>query len=125
MINPEAILHIDYFKAVIWADMGPDSYIEGELGHEPTVADINIKCLVAQQNVVTEFLEKANFILENTDYSQRQAEHDFYLTRQGHGCGFWEADHCTEIEGEALTNIATEFGELDFYVGDDKSIYFS
>lgn len=36
------------------------------------------------------------------------AGHDFYLTRQHHGCGFWDGDW-TEEAGTALTEIAATF----------------
>lgn len=36
---------------------------------------------------------------------------DFWLTRQGHGCGFWDGKYPDEI-GEALSDIARGFGEL-------------
>jgi hypothetical protein len=35
-------------------------------------------------------------------------EHDFFLTRNGHGAGFWDGDY---KNGEKLTEIAKSFGE--------------
>lgn len=34
-----------------------------------------------------------------------QAGHDFWLTSQGHGCGFWDGDW-KEYAGECLTNAS-------------------
>lgn len=53
-----------------------------------------------------------------------QAGHDFWLTRNGHGAGFWDGDW-PEKQGEALTKLSREFGSLDVYVGDDGKLYFS
>lgn len=39
-----------------------------------------------------------------TDYSDAQAGHDFWFTRQGHGVGFWSRD---ELESDAGTYYAT------------------
>jgi hypothetical protein len=44
-----------------------------------------------------------------------QGGHDFWLTRQGHGCGFWETDDWREDAGERLTQAAKRFGECNFY----------
>jgi hypothetical protein len=50
------------------------------------------------------------------------AGHDFWLTRNGHGVGFWDGDWPEGI-GQALDRIAGEFGPYDLYVGDDGKIY--
>ena len=48
--------------------------------------------------------------------------HDFWLTRCGHGAGFWDGDWI-EPHAEALTNLAHKFGNVELYVGDDGKIY--
>jgi hypothetical protein len=53
-----------------------------------------------------------------------RAGHDFWLTRNGHGAGFWEGDW-PEDAGEKLTAASKHFGEVDAYKGDDGAIYFS
>ena len=47
---------------------------------------------------------------------------DFWLTRNGHGAGYW--DRGLE-NGEELTKAAKTFGTCDLYVGDDGEIYAS
>jgi hypothetical protein len=49
------------------------------------------------------------------------AGHDFWLTRNGHGAGFWDRGYgeC----GERLSEAARVYGESDLYVGDDGKIY--
>ena len=49
--------------------------------------------------------------------------HDFWLTRNHHGAGFWDRDCLPEDAGQRLTDAAHEFGECDLYVGDDGMIY--
>ena len=46
---------------------------------------------------------------------------DFWLTRNGHGAGFWDRG-LGEI-GDILTAVAHSFGSFDLYVGDDGHIY--
>ncbi len=50
------------------------------------------------------------------------AGHDFWLTRCGHGCGFWDGDWAEPV-ASTLTEAAERFGNLDLYVGDDGLIH--
>lgn len=50
------------------------------------------------------------------------AGHDFWLTRCGHGAGFWDGDW-PEPAAHALTNASKAFGNVDLYVGDDGQVY--
>ena len=52
--------------------------------------------------------------------------HDFALTRNGHGCGFWDRDNegLPRVLGEALTKVCEAFPSVDLYVGDDGKAYF-
>lgn len=59
----------------------------------------------------------------DTDYNTAEtAGHDFWLTRNGHGAGFWDGDYPDDI-GKALTDASKAFGESYLYVGDDDKIY--
>lgn len=51
-----------------------------------------------------------------------RAGHDFWLTRNGHGAGFWDGDW-REPEETLLTNACKAYPEVDLYVGDDNKIY--
>lgn len=46
--------------------------------------------------------------------------HDFWLTRNGHGAGYWDRGLDT---GDVLTEAAKTFGSANLYVGDDGLIY--
>jgi hypothetical protein len=48
--------------------------------------------------------------------------HDFFLTRCGHGAGYWDGDY-PEGVGQRLTEAAHKFGEFNLYIGDDGMIY--
>jgi hypothetical protein len=48
--------------------------------------------------------------------------HDFWLTRNHHGAGFWDGDYPEPIATQ-LTDLAHSFGELDLYVGDNGKIF--
>jgi hypothetical protein len=59
-----------------------------------------------------------------TTAPEGMAGHDFWLTRNGHGAGFWDR---TPLEkgklGDELTKLCKAFGESDLYWGDDGGIY--
>ena len=50
--------------------------------------------------------------------------HDFWLTRNGHGAGFWDGDY-SEPAATVLTELSKTFGESYLYVGDDGKLYAS
>lgn len=50
-----------------------------------------------------------------------QCGHDFILTRNGHGAGFW--DRGLGERGDRLTTACKVYGEISAYVGDDGKIY--
>jgi hypothetical protein len=53
--------------------------------------------------------------------NEGQLEHDYVLTRNHHGAGFWDGDWCAM--GETLTALAGTLPELEPLVGDDGQIY--
>ena len=47
--------------------------------------------------------------------------HDFYLTREGHGTGFWDRGY-GEL-GDRLSEAVKVYGSANVYIGDDGLIY--
>lgn len=67
--------------------------------------------------------ENYSLFLQTPDsYDWEQFGHDFWLTRNHHGAGFWDRG-LGEI-GEQLTAAAQKCGGYDPYIGDDGKIYF-
>lgn len=53
--------------------------------------------------------------------NDRRAGVDFWLTRNGHGAGFWDGgwpEHSDE-----LTKLSKPYGSVDLYIGDDGLIH--
>ncbi len=69
-----------------------------------------------------ESLTEADWRVSGDWSVSEQAGHDFWLTRKGHGCGFWDGDW-TEPTATKLTDASKTFGEMNLYVGDDGRIY--
>jgi hypothetical protein len=53
-------------------------------------------------------------------YGMTQAGRDFWYTRNGHGCGYWEHDGAC---WDSLDRAAKSFGQVDLYLGDDGLLY--
>ena len=87
------------------------------------IDDIAPEALKTMKSDCDRFQEEAGELLdEHTDPTM--GAHDFWLTRNGHGAGFWDGDW--PENGDALDSMVgpgTEFPEVDLYVGDDGLIY--
>ncbi len=93
-------------------DTGMDSFGFG-------IEDFDATARVSMAKDCESFLDTYGH--ELTDIGPGQAGHDFWLTRNRHGAGFW--DRGLGEVGERLTDAAHGYGECDLYVGDDERIY--
>lgn len=113
---------LDYFEAALWSS--PD-YSENDaefLDKNFSISDINLACIVKAQNEISDFEEKAEkkgIDLDDID----NIGHDFWLTRNGHGAGFWDRNYPGEM-GDILTELSEQYGNIDPVIGDDGKIYF-
>lgn len=111
-----------YIAAMLWSET-PD----GEEDYDKD--DIAASTLMRIRNDCNDFLNDEETI-EHLDNNRikgndmTQAGHDFWLTRVGHGAGFWDGDWDEEA-GKYLTARAKHFGHVDLYRGDDGKIYLS
>ena len=111
-----------YIECALWSSMDNSNEQGGgplDLNYDITdIAPETLACMAA---------DCADFQASNAehlaDYPDENAGHDFWLTRNGHGCGFWENDFSTPEHCEALTAAAKARGSCDLYVGDDGKIY--
>ena len=86
---------------------------EAELS-EDTRLDIEADC--------RSFWRRYGCYVEVAGGTPEQAGHDFWLTRNGHGAGFWDGDW-PEPYAEMMTKGSEAYGEFDTYSGDDGLIY--
>jgi hypothetical protein len=75
--------------------------------------------VASNQEDLEEYAPKMYHVQERCGYAC--AGHDFYLTRNGHGAGFW--DRGLGELGDRLTKAAGAYGETFEYVGDDRKGY--
>lgn len=56
------------------------------------------------------------------EFDPAQVGHDFWLTTQGHGAGFWAGDY-PEAAGKLLTSACADYPQVFPYIGDDGLVY--
>lgn len=59
----------------------------------------------------------------DSDCNAEEAGIDFWMTRNGHGVGFWDKSEWPSPAGEQLDQAAKVYGNCDLYRGDDGRIY--
>ena len=109
-----------YIEAMLWSSTDNSNEQGGDpLDQNYSSDDIAPETLDTIQADCATFQEAH---AEDINSQYEVAGHDFWLTRNRHGAGFWDGDWPKEA-GERLTAAAHAFGELDPYVGDDGKIY--
>jgi hypothetical protein len=104
-----------YIESALWTSIDDD----GEaMDASYNLSDLAPETLKAMEADCVAFQKQAGEML---DENPEMSAHDFWLTRNGHGAGFWDGDW--PINGERLTELSKEFGEVDLYVGDNWLIY--
>ena len=112
MNNVENILS-GYLDAIEFTDCGPDD-------DERQNADWSKDGLAEARLHVEQFLDVTPSKLLH-DIPPAQIGHDLWLTRNGHGAGFW--DRGLGAQGDSLTAICEALGQVDSYVADDGFLY--
>lgn len=103
--------------AWLWSEIDHDGNPMDDDYNIDDVADCEREEWISE---IESFVEVAqeNGWFENMEDSQ--IGHDFTLTRNGHGVGFW--DRGLGEVGDKLTALCKPFGEVSAYVGDDNKI---
>lgn len=121
-----------YVECALWSssanaswDEDTQSFVEDEkndasfLDHNFAADDVATESVEAMRADCAAFIE-AN--AEDLDQmAPEQVGHDFWLTRNGHGAGFW--DRGLREVGQRLTDACRPYGDSNLYLGDDQKIY--
>ncbi len=125
-----------YIDCMLWSTMDDSDDSGGEpLGKNHGIDDIDddglrdiiADCTAFQKEHISDIEGHYQLsIKRNADqWSDTQmAGYDFWLTRNGHGAGFWDGDW-EEEAGQYMTETSEKMGEVFTYVGDNGKIYLS
>ncbi len=110
-----------YIECALWSSTDDNG--------EPIDANYDVDSIDPQalHDVIVDCREFTTAYRELIAGQESQAGHDYWLTRNRHGAGFWDRgdDVYPESVREYLTRISHEAGSVDVYVGDDGQLYFS
>jgi hypothetical protein len=108
-----------YLECALWASLDEDGESFDGLYSVDDIAPSAIQQAIADCSAFRETMAEQ---LELTEADDAQHGHDFWLTRNRHGAGFWDRGYPAEV-GKALTDCAHSFGEANVYCGDDGQLY--
>lgn len=113
----------DFFDAYVTCALWSSTDDNGEpLDANYSRDDIGAQSLAEMERECRDFYDSA-LALHAPEYGHPEysddalAGHDFWLTRNGHGAGFW--DRGLGDVGDKLTAACKPYGPCDLYVGDD------
>lgn len=102
-----------YIECALWLPVGDDD--------EPDTSNWTVYTIPSDIRAEIE-LDCISFIAENlpllSGLNARQCGHDFFLTRNGHGAGFWDRGY-GEI-GEKLTEACRPYGSQNLSVSGES-----
>lgn len=111
-----------YLECALWSSHGEDEDTGETWNYDEryTLADLAPEAIAKADADCLAFARYNALDIDGQDPAQ--IGHDFWLTRNHHGAGFWDSDYPKEI-GERLTVSSEACGECDLYVGDDGKLY--
>jgi hypothetical protein len=113
-----------YIEAALWSSTDNADESGGEpLDKNYGPGDISDETMALMVEDCALFQERYADLLSESGMDNEQAGHDFWLSRNRHGTGFWDADQIDEEFQQPLQDAAESFGEFDLNVGDDGLIF--
>lgn len=117
LLSELACMSRAYVETACWVG------IINEQGEEVSFDNLDIS-LETKLEILSDCLDflQANYSeLKKCGLGWDQIGHDFFLTRNGHGAGFW--DRGLGAIGEVLSNAAETHGNVSFYFADNGKVY--
>ncbi len=116
-----------YIDTALWSSMD-------DLGHnlddKYDITDVDMSVISQARKDLELFFNKTAHFFKGSKHEDDVIAHDFWLTRNYHGAGFWDGDYddYDDLGDEAvraLTDLSQsqQFGMVDLYVGDAGKIY--
>lgn len=116
-MNPDTVLY-GYVACALWTSFDA----EGQpLDDGRDIRDLPPETLAKMRSDVADFINSNLKDLQRSTLDYEQIGHDLWLTRNGHGTGFWDRD--LGAVGERLTAACRAIGEAALYLGEDEQIY--
>ena len=112
-----------YLETALWSSCDFDGV---PLNKSHGIEDIEESTKYELLSELEDFLDAVQPVLDTLpddfEINYPRIAHDFWLTRNRHGAGFWDGDY-PDPQAQQLTELAHSWGEIDLYVGDDGRVY--
>jgi len=100
-----------YKKTALWSSTNPEGDTPLDATYE--IVDLTPEATREMEQDAASFMKQTKDLIDYDDMEETErAGHDFWLTRNHHGAGFWDGDWGDE-RGLALTNISARFPEVN------------
>jgi hypothetical protein len=100
-----------------------DSHYSGDDISDETLKQMEADCKKFRE-LAGDLMSSETCLRESGEWNcEDLGAHDFWLTRNGHGTGFWDGGRWADEVMDKLTEIAESFPEVDLYVGDDGQVW--
>lgn len=109
-----------YLEAALWASAVGDD--EEPLDKNYTVSDFTQEAVDQAVKDSNDFIRANRKDLEAASPDRSQHGHDFWLTRNHHGAGFWDRGY--GAFGDRLTEAAHAYGPVNAYADRDGKVRF-
>ncbi len=120
MINMEQAFR-EYIGTAFWCTV-VDSDSSEFMDSEYDIDDMDSETRKSMKEEMKRFINENLYLTDKEDEVSAIGTfvHEFWLTRNGHGSGFWDGGY---VNGDLLTKKCEKYGPLNLYVGDDGKIY--
>jgi hypothetical protein len=105
-----------YMETALWSSTDDDDV---SLDRNHSTDDIAKKTKEGMLKDCQSFYDQNKALLDD-GWPADQAGHEFWLTRNGHGSGFWDSEYGTDESREALAEACKKFREVHLYVQHGK-----
>lgn len=104
-----------YIVCMLWAENDESTESGGEpLDQNYSISDLSIDALKLCKKDCEAFQRDNSELLAKAGDDERNG-HDFWLTRNGHGAGFWDRGYTDEV-GDKLTEASKTYGTVNPYL---------
>ena len=113
-----------YIETALWSTNDESDERGGDpLDKNYSSSDISDETMKSIVEDCADFQEKYSDLLSESGIDDERAGHCFWLSRSGHGSGFFDEDTIDEEFQDPLQEAAESYGNFDLYVGDDGEIH--
>lgn len=110
-----------YIECALWSSNDNADETGGDpLDRSYDEDDFAPEAMASMREDCQAFFDSYSKLYTESGWTHEMAGHDFWLTRNGHGAGFWDRGR---DNGDGLTEACKPYGSCDIYIGDDGKLH--